>query len=122
MGKPSFSRADRLANAVQKELGTLINTRKLKEFKNPAFQGLISVTEVRVTNGNQHIEVLVSVLEEEYQDSVLQILKESIPSLRGELCRCFKLRLAPSLNIQLDDSIQRGTKMLSLLDSLVSNE
>lgn len=122
MGKQAFSRSSRLASTVQKELAKMIKEKQLKEFKDSRFNGLISVTEVRVTNGYQHIDVYLSVLEEEHRKPVLEVFQEATSSLRGEICRRFRLRLAPSLHFHLDNSIERGFEMWSLLDKISSNE
>ena len=66
MGRMPFSRSDRLASSVQKDLSEMISTKKLKEFRDPRFQGLISITGVRVTNGYQHLDIFFSVFEENY--------------------------------------------------------
>jgi ribosome-binding factor A len=118
MGRQSFSRASRLGPTVQKELAEMINGRQLKEFKDTRLAGLISVTDVKVTNGYQHMDVYISVMEDEHREGVLAVLRESVSSIRGEICRRFKLRTAPSLVFHLDDSIERGCKVWNLLDSI----
>jgi ribosome-binding factor A len=122
MGKMPFSRSARLASSVQKDLSQMIITKKLKEFRDPRFQGLISITDVRVTNGYQHLDIFLSVFEEDYRAGVLEVFKEAIPSIRGEICRGFKLRIAPSLAFYLDESLERGNKIWNLLDNLETNE
>ncbi len=122
MGKQAFSRASRLGTSIQKELASMINAKQLKEFKDSRFAGLISVIDVRVTNGYQHLDIFLSVLEEEHRKGVLEVMKEAIPSLRGEICRRFKLRVAPSIHFHLDNSIERSFEVWSLLDQISSSE
>ncbi len=122
MGRMPFSRSDRLASSVQKDLSEMISTKKLKEFRDPRFQGLISITGVKVTNGYQHLDIFFSVFEENYRLGVLEVFKEAIPSIRGEICRGFKLKIAPSLVFHLDESLERGNKIWNLLDNLESHE
>ncbi|MDX1919377.1 MAG: 30S ribosome-binding factor RbfA [Candidatus Caenarcaniphilales bacterium] len=118
MGRPSFSRGDRLASSIQEEVADLIKFRKLKEFKDPRFDGLISITEVKVKNGYNHLDIYWSVLEDNKAEDILSVLKEAIPSIRGHICRKCKLRFAPTINFHLDDSIKRGCEILSKLDRM----
>jgi ribosome-binding factor A len=121
MGRQSFDRATRLASTIKKELGEMINGRQLRELKDPRLAGLISVTEVRVTNGYQHMDVFLSIFEEEHQQDVLAVCKEASSAIRGEICRRFHLRTAPTLVFHLDESIKRGFEVFSLLDKIQDN-
>lgn len=118
VGRPSYNRGDRLASSIQEELADLIKFRKLKEFKDPRFDGLISITEVRVKNGYNHLDIFWSVLEDDKAENVLAVLNEAIPNIRGHICRKCKLRFAPTINFHLDDSIKRGCEMLNLLNKI----
>ncbi len=118
MGKQAFSRASRLASSVQQEVAIMINEKQLKELKDPRLQGIVSITEVRVTNGYQHMDIFLSVMEPEHEAGVIEVLKEATSSIRGEICRRFKLRTAPTLVFHLDESIKRGCKVWDLLDKI----
>jgi len=118
MGRSSFSRSDRLASTIQKELAEMINGKQLKELKDDRLNCLISVVEVRVTQGYQHLDVFLSVFEEKKKPGVLDVLKLATSSMRGEICRRCKLRVAPTLVFHVDDSIKRGSEIWGLLDKI----
>jgi ribosome-binding factor A len=118
MGRQSFSRSDRLSSTIQKELSQIISQKELRELKDPKLTGLVSITDVRVTSGYQHLDVFISIFEEENTENILKILKAATSSIRGELCRRLKLRFAPTLEFHIDDSIKRSTQVWSLLDNL----
>lgn len=120
MGKPSFSRSDRLASLVQAELAKMINAKQIKELKDPCIRGLISITEVRVMNGHQHMEVCLSIFEKENQHKILEALEKGSSKIRGELCRRLKLQFAPTIIFMIDESIERSFKVLNVLDHLQS--
>lgn len=118
MGRPSFQRTDRLASSIREELATLFTQKKLKELKDPRFAGLISILDIQVKNGYQHIDVFLSVLEEEKQAGILEVLEEANSSIRGQICRNCKLRFAPTLVFHIDNSIKRGCEVWDLLDKI----
>jgi ribosome-binding factor A len=122
MGRVSYNRGDRLASSIQAEIADLINFRQLKEFKNPLFQGLISITDVKVKNGHQHLDVYWSVFEEGNEKAIQSILEEATSNIRGHICRKCKLRFAPSLKFHHDTSIKRGCEMVDVLDKLNQSE
>ncbi len=118
MGKPAYNRSDRLTTTLQKELGTMINGRELREFRDPTFAGLISVTAVVLEGNYQHANVYVSVFEDEHRKNVLAILSRCIPVIRGEICRRFRLRFAPTLAFYADESLERACRVLHKIDEL----
>lgn len=118
MGRPSFQRTDRLASSIREELANLFTHKKLKELKDPRFDGLISILDIQVKNGYQHIDVFLSVLEEEKKAGILEVLEEASSSIRGLICRNCKLRFAPTLVFHIDDSIKRGCEVWDLLDKI----
>ena len=118
MGRPAFTRSTRLASIVKEELAVMINGHQIKELKDPRIQGLISITEVVVTNGYQHMEIFLSIFEKENRAGILEVLNEANSSIRGEICRRLKLRFAPTIVFKLDESIERGFKVWDVLDQI----
>ncbi|MDX1917911.1 MAG: 30S ribosome-binding factor RbfA [Candidatus Caenarcaniphilales bacterium] len=122
MGRAAFSRGDRLATTIRRELAEMIGERQIKEFRDSAFDGLISITDVRVKNGYQHVDISLSIMGESSKERVLEILTAAISQIRGELCRRLKLRFAPTIAFHLDESIERGCKMWGILDQLAGSD
>ncbi|MDJ0625922.1 MAG: 30S ribosome-binding factor RbfA [Candidatus Caenarcaniphilales bacterium] len=122
MGRPSFQRTDRLASSIREELAELFSFRKIKELKDTRFDGLISILDIQVKSGYQHIDVYISVLEEEKQKGVLEVLNDANSAIRGQICRNCKLRFAPTLAFHIDDSVKRGCEVWDLLDKIQANQ
>ena len=114
----SGNRSEKLASSARKELADMISFRQLKELKDLKLEGIISITEVKVEKGYQHFRVFLSFLKEEDQKPALELLNDSIPAIRGELCRRLRLRQAPVLSFHLDSSLKKGAEMCKLLDSI----
>jgi ribosome-binding factor A len=78
--------------------------------------GFVSVTDVEVSADLRHARVFVSVLgDEQAKAQTLAGLHSAAGFVRGELGRRLQMRFVPELTFRLDDSIERGTRVVSLL-------
>jgi len=94
-----------------------------RELKDERIQGLVSITDVEVTNDCRCAKVFVSVFgDEAQQKSTMEALNENTGFMRGELCRRLSLRFAPELYIKLDNSLERGAKVTDLLGKISRGE
>lgn len=110
------NRIGRINEEIQRELATLIPT-----LKDPRVHGLVSITHVDTTPDLRYAKVYVSVLDKGDVDDVIRGLKSAGGYLRRELGRSLTLRYTPELVFQRDDSIDKGTHILKLLNDLESN-
>ena len=109
-------RVERVAALVRREVSELIASGIRDE---RVHHGMVSVTAVDVAGDLQHCRIFVSVLgSEEDRRLVLTGLKAATPYVRGELGRRLKLRRTPEVVFQLDEGLERGTSVLSLLHRL----
>ncbi len=109
-----FSRSDRVSAQMQKELAELIQ----REFKDPRL-GLVTLSDVKVSRDLAVAKVYVSFLGA--RGSVQQniaALSQHIPLLRRELGKRMRMRIIPELRFLYDDSIERGSRMASILEHL----
>ncbi len=109
------NRIGRISSEYTKALAEVMRT-----LKDPRIQGLVSITRCDVTGDLRYANVYVSVLgatEKECKD-VLKGLKSASGYLRREVSRRVDLRAAPEPIFKLDDSIKRGTDILSVLNTL----
>jgi ribosome-binding factor A len=82
-------------------------------------QGMVSVTGVEVAGDLQHCKVFVSVYgTEEERSLAMEGLKAATPYVRGELGRRLTLRRIPEVLFVLDRSLERGSAVLGLLNTL----
>ena len=79
---------------------------------------LVTVNQVDVTPDLKSAHVFVSVLGKEPKASVMAKLEAHRTILQGELARHVVLKYTPHLVFHLDDSIERGTRVLEILQKL----
>ena len=99
---------------IQKELSALLRT-----VKDPRVQDvMISITRVETTPDLRYTEVHVSLLQNEKAQEAMAGLKSAAGFLRRQLGSNLRLRYAPEIVWEEDDSITYGAKMLNLINSL----
>ena len=102
----------RVNELVKRELSAII-TREIN------FEGvLVSVNAVDVTPDLKNAHVFVSTLGATTGASVIHRLEALRPALQAELSRHVVLKYTPHLIFHLDDSIERGTRVLEILQDL----
>ena len=77
---------------------------------------LVTINQVDVTADLKNAHVYVSVLGE--NKNVLPRLEENRAALQTELARHVVLKYTPHLIFHLDDSIERGTRVLEILQEM----
>ena len=116
----SFNRSDRIAQQIKRELAEIIQRNELKDDR---IGGLVSIIDVKVSGDLRNVKVLFSVYGEESQKiGTLAALEEATGFLRGELCRRLGIKFAPELVFKLDDSLEKGQKVIELLDKIKRKE
>ena len=80
---------------------------------------LVSVRAVDITPDLKNAHVFISAIGTKWQkEQALQQLQERRQHLQHELSRRVIIKYTPHLHFQLDESIERGTRVLSLLDEI----
>ena len=103
----------RVCELIKRELGVIIG-RDVK-FEAP----LVSVRAVDITADLKNAHVFISAIGTKWQkEQALQQLQEQRKHLQHELARRIILKYTPLLHFQLDESIERGTRVLSLLEEI----
>lgn len=107
------TRKQRLQESLRTELSDVIR----REMRDPRFQsGLLSITEVEVTQDLKHATVYVSVLgDDQARQDELKALRGASHVLREELKRRRAFINVPDLSFKYDDAIERGNNMFELL-------
>ena len=102
----------RVNEVVKRELSAII-AREIN------FEGiLVSVNAVDVMPDLKSAHVFVSILGPEPGASVITKLEARRPALQAELSRHVVLKYTPHLVFHLDDSIERGSRVLEILQDL----
>ena len=111
------NRINRINEDIQRELASLIRT-----VKDPRVHGLISITRVDTTTDLRYCRVYFSVLDHSDVKEVVKGLKSAAGYLRRELGRVLTLRYTPELQFIEDDSIERGVRMVSMIDRVLEED
>lgn len=107
-------RTSRVATEIREILSTLLS----EGLKDPGI-GFVTVTDVILTEDLSQARVFVSVYgTPAVQAASLKGLERAAAYLRRELSQRMSLRFTPSLKFTLDESVQRGARIESLLRSL----
>ena len=115
-----FSRIQRVAAQIQRELASLIQL----EMKDPRL-GMVTVSAVDLSRDMSYADVFVTVLEQEdkaKREQTLAILTKGAGFLRGRLGHLIKLRIVPTLRFHYDESISRGQHLSALIDKAVQED
>jgi ribosome-binding factor A len=112
-------RIERVNELIREEISELIR----REVKDPRLDSFISVTEVVTSPDLRHARVFVSIMgTEEEKQQVEKGLAAAAGFLRRELGERLTLRYTPELVFQLDDSIERGSRLLQLINEVAPGE
>src|SRR3982074_149161 len=102
----------RVNELLKRELSIIV-TREL------TFEGaLVTLNQVDVTPDLKSAHVYVSVLGSDTGQTVINKLQEHRVALQTQLARHIVLKYTPHLIFHLDDSIERGTRVIEILQEI----
>lgn len=109
-------RTDRVDELLRQEIGQIL----AKELADPRI-GFATITDVETAPDLRHAKVWVSVIgDKTNRTETLRALQASMGFVRHELGKRLRIKRIPALHIHLDDSAERGTRVLHLLTELES--
>jgi ribosome-binding factor A len=107
-------RTDRVDELLREEIGTILS----REAKDPRI-GFATITDVETTPDLRHARVWVSLIgPTSERDETIAALQRAMHFVRRELGTRLRLKRIPELHVRLDDSAERGTRVLHLLQEL----
>ncbi len=81
--------------------------------------GFATITSVETTPDLRHAKVWVSVIGQPAErDATVAALRRAMPFVRHELGTRLRIKRIPDLHVHLDDTAERGTRVLRLLSEL----
>ncbi|MEB3831854.1 30S ribosome-binding factor RbfA [Phormidium sp. CCY1219] len=109
-------RVSRVASLIKREVSQML----LSDIKDDRVgAGMVSVTDVDVSRDLQHAKIFVSIYgTDEARAETMAGLKSATGYVRSELGHRVRLRRTPEVVFLEDRSIERGTRILSLLNQL----
>jgi ribosome-binding factor A len=115
----STRRIAKVNDAIRREISDLL----VREVKDPRLGGLLSVTEVVTSADLRYAKVYVSVMgSEEERKQVDEGLAAAAGFLRRGLGERLKIRYIPELSFFRDDSIERGSRLLKLINEVAPRD
>ena len=105
-------RIERVNMLVRQEISQIMAV----EMNDPRLSTLISITEVRTSSDLRRAKVYLSVLgDENTKQNVLAAMESAGGFIHRTMKRNLKLKFAPVLSFELDESIEQGTEILDLI-------
>jgi len=112
------NRQRRLGELLKHEISELI----LREIKDPRI-GFVSITGVDLTADLRQAKVYVSVLgRESEKNSSLAGLRSATGFIKRELGHRLRLKYVPEIRICYDDSLEHGSRIDALIDSVIEGK
>ncbi len=106
-------RSRRVDHLLQEEISAIVQ----REVHDPRV-GFVTITSVETTSDLQHATVWASVIGDAVQRKAsMEALGRAMPFVRHRLGG-LRLRRVPDLHLREDDSVQRGTRVMKLLDQV----
>ncbi|HET9615130.1 MAG TPA: 30S ribosome-binding factor RbfA [Candidatus Limnocylindrales bacterium] len=107
-------RTDRIDELLREEMTSIL----ARDVGDPRI-GFATITDIQTAPDLRHAKVLVSVIGQPAERrATLAALGHAMPFVRHELGKRLRLRRIPEFHLELDDSVERGTRILHLLDEL----
>ena len=115
----SSHRMERVNTLMQREISLLIQ----RDIRDPRLDDYVSVTEVSVSPDLRFAKVYVSSIGgQEKERQILAALNSASGFLRSALAKTIRLRRMPELHFEWDNSIEKGDRVLRLIDEVSREE
>lgn len=111
-------RLERLKELIKSEFGQMLQ----RDLKDPRI-GFVSVTGVEVSNDCSHVKIFVSVLgDEQVKQATMEGLESAKGFIRTELGQKIRLRYTPEIHLIADHSMERGSRIMELLNEVKKDQ
>jgi ribosome-binding factor A len=81
--------------------------------------GFATIISIETTPDLRHAKVLVSVIgQPDDRKTTLNALGRAMPFVRHELGKRLRIKRIPEFHLELDNSVERGTRVMHLLDEI----
>ena len=107
-------RTDRIDQLLRQEIGEIL----ARDIQDPRI-GFVTITDVETAPDLSTARVWVSVIgQPEEREQTLKALQRAMPFVRHELGKRLRLKRIPQFHLELDDTLERGTRVLQLLNEI----
>ena len=111
-------RTERVDELLRQEIGQIV----ARELGDPDV-GFATITDVETTPDLRHARVWVSVIgQPEARQASIAALQRAMPFIRAQLGKRLRIRRIPEFSVRLDESVERGSRVLKLLSEIEAGE
>ena len=112
---------DRRKRGLEKEISRIIGMSLLTEIKNDKIKNLVSIHKVELTKDGRYLDLTFSILD--LKDNInREKIAEDLNKLKGffrkKIGSQLSIRFVPEVRIHLDDSVEYGVKIASILNEI----
>lgn len=112
---------DRRKRGLEKEISRIIGMTLLTEIKNDKIKNLVSIHKVELTKDGRYLDLTFSILD--LKDNInKEKIAEDLNKLKGffrkKIGSQLLIRFVPEVRIHLDDSVEYGVKIASILNEI----
>lgn len=108
------ARTDRIDELLRQEIGAILT----KDVDDPRI-GFATITGVETQPDLRHAKVLVSVIgPADERRAAIAAMGRHMPFVRHELGKRLRMKRIPEFHLELDETLERGTRILHLLDEI----
>ena len=98
-------------NKIDEEIVKALSMIFRDEIKDPRIDGMITISEARITKDFSHCNVYVSIFNSKNRDECFKTIKDSAGFLRKKLAERVDIRVMPELHFHLDETLDYVDKM-----------
>ncbi len=108
-------RQERLSALIRQEISEIL----LRRVKDPRISSFLVITEVKMSKDLRYAHIYVSVYgSEEEKKQTMKGLESAKGFIRSELGKDLRIRFVPEIFFELDDSLEKGDRILRKLKEL----
>ncbi|MBQ2643959.1 30S ribosome-binding factor RbfA [bacterium] len=112
-------RNEKIRKTLMKEISDIIQ----KKLNDSRIGGIVSITDLELAHDNSFAKVYYSVFApDDIKEKTIAAIEEDVPKIRYEVGRRVRLRLTPELRFILDNSIERGSRVIELINKISKGE
>lgn len=116
---------DRRKRGLEKEISRIIGMTLLTEIKNDKIKNLVSIHKVELTKDGRYLDLTFSILD--LKDNInKEKIAEDLSKLKGffrkKIGSQLSIRFVPEVRIHLDDSVEYGVKIASILNEIKKDD
>ncbi|WP_314341273.1 MULTISPECIES: 30S ribosome-binding factor RbfA [Leptotrichia] len=112
---------DRRKKGLEKEISRIIGMTLLTEIKNEKIKNLVTIHKVELTKDGRYLDLTFSILDLKNninKEKIIEDLNKLKGFFRKKIGAQLTVRFVPEVRIHLDDSVEYGVKIASILSEI----